>query len=109
MSTRVSYMNVYSVFLSQDKYSEIIVATISKLNGQLSLAWVKSCITIGPGNGERELQFINQCARNTSKFVAIEPDHESAEGLRTRLVKNLPGVDSQVFETRIQSWKGLDD
>ena len=109
MTTSVSYMKVYSEFRSRDNYNEIFLATISKLNSELSLAAVKSCLTIGPGDGERELQFIKQCAPNTSKLIAVEPDHESAEHLRTRLVKNLLDVDSQVIETRIQSWKGPDN
>jgi len=64
---------------------------------------------IGAGDGQYELQFIKQFAVNTSKIVAVEPDHESAERLRARLEKSLPGVDSRVIETNIQRWKGPHD
>jgi len=70
---------------------------------------LKSCLTIGPGDGQHEVYFIKKCVPNIKKLIAVEPDHESAERLRDRLEKSLPGVDSQVIETNIESWKGLDD
>jgi len=108
MATSGSYMKVYSEFRSHDNYNEVFLATISKLSSELNLASVKSCLTIGPGDGERELQFIKQCAANTSKLIAVEIDHKSAEGLRTRLSESLPDVESQVIETNVESWKGPD-
>ena len=71
----------------------------------MNLTSVKSCVTFGPGDGEYDVQLIKQCAANTSKIIAVEPDHQSAE----RLEKSLPGVDNHVIEATIQSWKGLDD
>jgi len=64
---------------------------------------------IGAGEGKHDVPFINQCAANVRKLVAVEPDHQSVEGLRVRLDRDLPGVECQVIETRIQSWKGPDD
>jgi len=109
MGTDVSYANIYSAFLSRDNYSEVFLETISRLSRELNLGSVKSCLMIGAGDGKHEVPFIKQCAADISKLIAVEPDHQSAEGLRVRLDKDLPGVDCQAIETRIQGWKGLDD
>ena len=55
------------------------------------------------------MKFRSSSNVNITKLLAIEPDHQSVVGLRVRLDKDLPGVDCQVIETDIQSWKGLDD
>ena len=110
MATDDSYYKLHTALRSHDNYtSEVFPATVNELRSELNLDSVKSCLTFGPGAGQREVYFIKQCVPNISKLIAVEPDHESAERLRARLEKSLPGVDSQVFETTIQSWKGLDD
>ena len=105
------YVKVYNQLRSHDNYNELFPVMINKLSnlGVLNLVSVNLCLTIGPGEGERELQLIKQCVPNISKLIAIEPDHASAERLRSRLAKDLADVDSQVIETNVQSWKGLDD
>jgi len=110
MATRDNYFDMYSSYRSRDNYNEVYSAMINKLNSEvLKLDSVKSCLMVGPGDGQCEVQFLQQCAPNTSKIIAVEPDHESAQRLRARLEKSLPGVDSQVVETSIETWKGLDD
>jgi len=110
MANGVSYSEVFSECRSRDNFNEIFMATISnKWSNKLNLSSVKSCLTVGPGDGIYEIAFIKQCVANTSKFIAVEPDHESAERLRTHLAESLPSVGSQVIETKIESWKGLDD
>jgi len=110
MSTsRNSYLELYKEFRTHDNYNELYEATISKLSSELNLSSVKSCLTIGPGDGQCEVAFIKQCAANISQLVAVEPDHESAKHLRTRLANSLPDVDSRVIETKIESWNALDD
>jgi len=66
MSTGDSYLEVYSEFRSHDNYNEVYEATINKLTSELNLSSVKSCLTIGPGDGEYEVAFIKQCAVNIS-------------------------------------------
>ena len=109
MATKDGYWNLFREIRSRGNYSEVLMATLSQLSGELNLDSVKSCLMIGPGDGQHELQFIKQCLPNVSKLIAIEPDHESAERLKARLRQSLSSVDSQVIETNIQSWKGLDD
>jgi len=109
MAADDSYAKMFSAFLSRNNYSEVFLETIGRLSREVNLGSVKSCLMVGPGEGRHEVPLIKQCAANISKLVAVEPDHQSVEGLRVRLDKDLPGVDYQVIETDIQSWKGLDD
>jgi len=83
--------------------------TINTLTSELNLSSVKSCLTIGPGDGEYEVVVIKQCAVNISKLIAVEPDHDSVERLRNLLTNSLPDVESHVIETKIENWKALDD
>jgi len=109
MATTDSFHEAFREIHSRINYSEVFQASLDKLRSELNLDSVKSCLMIGPGDGQHELQFIKKFAANTTNLVAVEPDHESAEQLRAHLSRSLPAVDSQVIETNIQSWKGLDD
>ena len=109
MATDDSYANLYRAFRSRDNGYEVFSAMLTSLNRELNLASVKSCLTFGPGEGQYEVSFIKKCAANITKLIAVEPDHQSAELLRARLEKDLPGVDCQVIETDMQNWKGLDE
>jgi len=109
MATSDGYLRDYGKFCSHDNYDEVFQGTFDGLSRELNLATVKSCLIFGPGEGKHEIPFIKQCTANISQLTAVEPDHQSAENLRARLKKDLPGVDCQVVETNIQSWKGLED
>jgi len=104
-----SYVEAHCSLRRHQNYDEVFGATVNKLINELRFDSVKSCLTFGPGHGLHEVYFIKQCVPNISKLIAVEPDHESTERLRARLEKSLPGVDVQLIETSIQSWKGLDD
>ena len=109
MATDDSYFKVYDGFNKFDNYNEVFEAALDKFRDELNTASVKSCLMFGPGEGRHEIWFVENCAVNTRKLIAVEPDHDSAERLRSRLSKSLAGVESQVVETSIQSWEGLGD
>jgi len=109
MATEDSYANLYRALRSHDNYDEVFSAMLTGLSRELNLASVKSCLTFGPGEGQNEVLFIKKCAANITKLIAVEPHHQSAELLRARLRKDLPGVDCHVIETDMQNWKGLDE
>ena len=87
-------------------YWEVYVNALSKISRNVKLGCVRSCLAIGPNEGRCEIEFLKHCEANISKFIGIEPDHASAEHLRTSLRSSLPGVESQVFESKIQNWEG---
>jgi len=109
MAMDESYLKSRAAFEGHNNYHEMFVNALSKISTDVKLGGVRSCLAIGPGEGWCELEFLKHCKANISKFIGIEPDHASAEHLRTSLRSNLPGVESQVFETTVQNWEGPDE
>jgi len=108
--TAVSFFRMHEALLNRQNYAEVFRATLANIQSSgLRLDSVRSCLAIGPGGGEYEIEFVKHCAANVSKFLAVEPDHESLEHLRRSLKISLSGVKCQVFETRAQNWEGPSD
>ena len=105
MAMDESYLKSLSAFRERGNYREMFVNALSKICTDVKLGGVRSCLAIGPGDGWYEIEFIKHCEANISKFIGIEPDHASAEHLRTALRSSLPGVESQVFETTMENWE----
>ena len=106
MAMDESYLKSLAAYFERTNYREVFFNALSKISTDVKLGGVKSCLAIGPGDGSYEIEFLKHCEANISKFIGIEPDHASAEHLRTSLRSNLPGVESQVFETTVQNWEG---
>jgi len=105
-----NYFTMLEAFRNYGNFDEVFGDTVeNKVGPNVKLGSVRSCFSIGPGKGQYEIGFIKHCEANISKFLAIEPDHASAEHLRKSLVVSLPGAESQVFETKLENWKGLSD
>ena len=102
-----SYLKSLAEYIDRGNDQEVFVNALSKIFTDVKLGGVRSCLAIGPGDGWRDIEFIKHCEANISKFIGVEPDHASAEYLRTSLRSSLPGVESQdVFETTMQTWEG---
>ena len=106
MAMDESYLKALAAYHDLGNYREVFVNTLSKISTDVKLSGVRSCLSIGPGEGWFEIQFIKHSGANISKFIGIEPDHASAEHLRTSLRSSLPGAESQVLETTVQNWEG---
>jgi len=97
---------MYYAFMKRTNYKEMFIAMLSSIQ---KLDSVRSCLAIGSGGGDYEIAFMKHCAPNISKFLAVEPDHESVEHLRASLMTSLPGVERRVFEITLQIWEGPSD
>ena len=85
-----SYLRSLAAFRERGNYREVFVNVLSKIFTDVKLGGVRSWLAIGPGEGWYEIEFIQHCGANISKFIGIEPDHASAERLRTSLRSSLP-------------------
>jgi len=106
MAMDESYLKSITEYRDLGNYREVFINALSKIFTDVKLGGVRSCLAVGPGDGWYELEFLKHCEANISKFIGIEPDHASAEHLRTSLRSSLPGVESQVFETTVENWEG---
>jgi len=109
MASDRSYRGSYDAFYSYSNEREVFVSTLDKITSEHNFDSVKSCLAIGAGEGFHEIGFIEKCAANVTKFIAIELDHESAESFKAQLRKRLPDVDGLVTEVDFHSWKGPSD
>ena len=66
-------------------------------------------MTLGPGDGLYEIEFLQKCAENVGNLIAVEQDRESSERIRARLRESLPNVVTTVMETDFLTWKGPED
>ena len=103
MAMDESYLKSLAAFRDRGNDREEFVNAQSKIFTDVKLGGVRSCLAIGPGEGRYEIEFIKHFEANISKSIGIEPDHASAEHLRTSLRSSLPGVESHVFETTMQT------
>jgi len=106
MAMDESYLKAFAAFNDRGNYREVYVNAMRKIFTDVKLRGVRSCLAIGAGDGWYELELLKHCEANISKFIGIEPDHASAEHLKTSLRSSLPGVESQVLETDIEKWGG---
>ena len=66
-----------------------------------------SCLAIGAGYGQREIEFVKRFMTNIESLTAVEPAADCAAGLTAALQEHLPKVHSVVHQEKIQSWKGV--
>ena len=104
-----SFCNVLHAYRNRDNYREVFASTLNRIGSEVDLASVKSCLTLGPGEGLFEIGFIQKCAANVGKLTAVEQDNKSTERLKSHLQKSLPNVEAQVIEADFCIWKGLDN
>jgi len=106
MAMDESFLKSLAAYNERGNCREVFINALSKISTDVKLGGVRSCLAVGAGEGWCELEFLKHCGANISKFIGIEPDHASAEHLRTSLRSSLPGVESQVFETTVENWEG---
>jgi len=106
MAMDESFFKAHKAFRDSSNFRQVFVNALSKICADVKLGGVRSCLAIGPNEGWSEIEFIKHCEANISKFIGVEPDHASAEHLRTSLRSSLPGVESQVLETTMETWEG---
>jgi len=109
MATDGSFWAMYDAYCSRSSERESFVFTMDKITSECSYDSVRSCLSIGPGDGFHEIAFMVKCAANITKFVAVEEDRESAERLKVQLRKRLPDVEGLVIEVDFRSWNGPSD
>jgi len=108
--TDVNYLPVFVAFRERDNYAEVFRSTLEDLASKVDLSHVKSCVAFGTSSGEGEMEFARRLLPNLRSFTAVEKDPESIEALRTNFQNGLlPGVETSVVETSLQSWSGVDN
>ena len=106
----ISYLRLLAEFRKRDNFAAVFRAALENVAAKVDFSRVKSCLAFGTNSGEREMEFARRLLANLRSFTGVEPDPESASALRASFQKGLlPGVETLVVETSIQSWNGVGD
>jgi len=102
-----SYYRLFAGYSKRDNFDVVFRSALEDVADKVDFSWIKSCLAFGPGSGEREMEFVRRLMPNLQSFVAVERDHESIKVLRKNFEEGqLPGVQSSVVETSLESWSG---
>ena len=106
----VSYHRLLAEFHKRDNFVVVFRDALEEVAGKVDFSRVKSCLAFGTSSGEREIVFARRLLPNLRSFVAVEPDPYAVEALRASVQQGqLPGVETTVVETSIESWSGADN
>jgi len=104
-----SYRHLLAEYRERDNFDSVYLSVLDDLAAKLDLDWVRSCVAFGTGSGEHEIEFARRLLPNLTRFTAVEPDHESVKALRSHFesARQLPGVETTIAETCVESWGGV--
>jgi len=80
-----SYYRLLFAVRERMNYDTVYECALEELSDKVDFSWVKSCVAMATGDGEREFQFAQRFLPNLKTLVAVEPDHESVVALRARI------------------------
>ena len=109
MATAENYWVMNDAYRNRSSVVEVFRSTLPSIANEVNLGCAKICLTLGPGDGLYEIEFLQKCAENVRNLIAVERDRESAERFRARLRESLPNVVATVNETDFLTWKGPED
>ena len=67
------YQKVIDRFKKRRSEASALIPVLEKLNGEeKSLAQAKTCLSIGPGSGYNDLDFLQKCLPNLKKYIALD-------------------------------------
>jgi len=105
-----SYHRLLAEFHKRGNYGVMFGNAMEDVADKMDFSWVKSCVAFGTGSGEREIDLARRLLPNLRSFDAVEIDPESVKALRIAFHDNqLPGVETSVVETSLESWSGVDN
>ena len=104
-----SYCRLLAEYRKRDNFESVFRTALDDLAAEVDLSWVRSCVAFGCGSGEHEIEFVRRLLPNLSKFIAIDPDHESIKALRSNFESaQLAGIETAFMETSAENWNGAD-
>ena len=83
-----SYYRLLLAFFERTKYNSVFESALDEFSGKVDFrdfSWVKSCVSIGTGQGMHEISFAQRFLPNLKTFVAVEKDHESVTAFKAHI------------------------
>jgi hypothetical protein len=107
MESTSSYRDMYASILRRYRgYPENYSAMLRSIEPEVDLQRVHSCVTIGPGAGKYEIEFIERFMPNLRTLTAVEPDSESQVEMKANMERQLPKLETSFHQMTLDAWKG---
>ena len=105
-----SYRRLLDEYRKRDNYDSVFRSNLNDLAGKLDFRWIRSCVAVGPGSGEHEIEFVRRLLPNLREFIAFEPDDASGKALKANFQKaQLPSVEITIMEKPVEDWDGVEN
>lgn len=110
MPVEINYAHTVVSFRQRSTESSGYAKSLETLKsrGLVDLSNAASCVAIGAGFAERELEFVDRMLPNLRRLTAVEPNATFAAQLKRQLSEHLPpDVRTVVCQQKIQDWEGV--
>ncbi|XP_065644404.1 uncharacterized protein LOC136075375 isoform X2 [Hydra vulgaris] len=101
-----TYPEILKDFRQRRNESDVLYSIMDKVKFDLNLVHAESCLSIGSGLGEYDIQFIKRCMPNLKKLIAVENNEFCASELDLNIHTELPRIDTVIHQRPIQHWEG---
>ena len=88
--------------------AECLYPLMDGIKMEVDLESAETCLSIGTGPGQYDIEFIKRCLPNLNQFIAVENDTDCVTQLRSNVEKSLPHLDAEIHQESIEAWKGPD-
>ena len=105
---KCTYPELLKQYRGRHNEAEMLYPLMDRIHTKVDLASVETCLSLGTGPGEFDIEFIKRCLQNVKLFIAVEKNADCATQLRSNLQTSLPHLDNVIHQESIQEWKGPD-
>ena len=109
MAFEYTYNDLIDAYRGSQDETAAYISALESVKSKWDLSAVQSCVAVGAGKAEREIEFIERFIPNLRKFVAIDPDEQFTTELESILKNRLPGVELVVYHENIEDWSVPDN
>ncbi|ESO10769.1 hypothetical protein HELRODRAFT_167267 [Helobdella robusta] len=109
MSHKVIYPTALKIFRNRHSEKKVLSELMDKLPERCSnLKDATTCLSIGTGYGDYDIDFIEKCLPNLKKFIAIEIDGDCVKEVKENLYTRFKNkFEVEVFEMPVENFFDL--
>ena len=105
---KYTYPELLEQYRERSNETEMLYPLMDRIKTEVDLASAETCLSIGTGPGEYDIEFIKRCLPNLKRFIAVEKNADCVTQLRSNVEKSLPHLDKVIHQESIEEWKGSD-
>lgn len=109
MAFEYTYNDLIEAYRRNNSEHSAYVSFLESFKPEWDLSAAQSCVAIGAGKAEREIEFIKRFMPNLRKFVAVDPDRQFTIELNSILKNRLPDVELVIYHEDIEKWSVPED